>query len=1144
MKTKFRKRILGITIVCLLALTISGIGKNEIIPTVSAKKDSKKEETCTPCSKSGFSINVALDSDESTKQNASVYKVTTDKGAFQLTEYFKEGSYDSANKYYPSSNDLKAAAAGWIKVYHYVQKEEKTKGADGKEVTNIVTVAEDTTTIKGGEVMYVKLIEDNNENVVLSFSQIEDVAANGCSLKCKDSQTHTMQVSLTMNDVTKKVFAEKLKKNARYSDVCKILRADNEADARKIAKTDANSFKSILESKDSTIESLINKMFPKTKGEDNKTILDETRRKNIVDYYSANITYCFDTDKDGNPKDVARVYKKKTALKQIKRVINDAYKKTKQDAFTGVSLDPSYAFDQAFIASKYRAGGKVDLDGKNNEAACVKDEDLKDGQTSHCYNANKSAFSNVKNLKCDSNSTEDSRIKDETTNKTVYNFSNLKSYYAYYKEPVTVQYKIFPTGSDDDYECKKNGGTEKGDACTERMENYGSPKTVCTRVCEEAVDVEYGPPVASKAGICFEYRVKVTSRIKCTADINPDGGPNPNIRLTTPVPYCTHIAQHGSGGFAGPNDDYETCIKGCDGGQYTQKCSKQCYNQVYANGTNNLNANYNLNASQMFKFSDIQGTTWVGVNSKYGAWNDDPDKKPYTDPHYIVNSGSITYYGGFARWYKEKRQTQIENNFGKVGAYGYFLNEGAARKIWSSNGSSDSMCSATCDYVGGESRMYNEQDIDYTIDYNEDLYDKKLEECAVLENCSTKTAEFTMSTEYNNTTVTYDKSTVTPPNNSDNCKESNTPSLKACQSTTSTSTDTCASKGVLYDYDGCYRTICNPDSNKYKDGDKFYQSEITYPGTWINSKTQEISFIDRPGWYKENEKFCLPLNTQDTNKSWWIWYMNQKSKGKNYSYSSSEASQADGKCSTESAAAKTASTYKDYKSDSDSIKYNIHATIRTFGHFGWNFNVDCFYATNESGGPETTNNSDNDSDKNSNTCKSEVKTRSVDLTDLFPNQGSKANKTRVPGFNWSKDATITTAKATTVNGTVNYAVDPEQLTKVIEQRGDKIFDKEYEADYLDYSFHLTPEVLKSIRQYNSNKKYTDYLGKFLDDAASIKQYGLIVYQSNLFRNGIPNGPVITSGVKFTGTVGCNNDYSGSGSSAGCEYLNHYNGYVE
>ena len=45
----------------------------------------------------------------------------------------------------------------------------------------------------------------------------------------------------------------------------------------------------------------------------------------------------------------------------------------------------------------------------------------------------------------------------------------------------------------------------------------------CNAKCEEIVSVEYGAPVASTAGLCFEYKVQVTSRVNCEADTLGDG---------------------------------------------------------------------------------------------------------------------------------------------------------------------------------------------------------------------------------------------------------------------------------------------------------------------------------------------------------------------------------------------------------------------------------------------------------------------------------------------------------------------------------------------------------------------------------------------------------------------------------------------
>ena len=73
-------------------------------------------------------------------------------------------------------------------------------------------------------------------------------------------------------------------------------------------------------------------------------------------------------------------------------------------------------------------------------------------------------------------------------------------------------------------------------------ENGVAGKTVqdavtCQVNCTEVVTIEYGPPVATTAGLCFEYDVKVTSRVNCDI-ITPPKPPNKITTYCTPSPQC------------------------------------------------------------------------------------------------------------------------------------------------------------------------------------------------------------------------------------------------------------------------------------------------------------------------------------------------------------------------------------------------------------------------------------------------------------------------------------------------------------------------------------------------------------------------------------------------------------------------------
>ena len=111
------------------------------------------------------------------------------------------------------------------------------------------------------------------------------------------------------------------------------------------------------------------------------------------------------------------------------------------------------------------------------------------------------------------------------------------------------------------------------------------------------------------------------------------------------------------------------------------------------------------------------------------------------------------------------------------------------------------------------------------------------------------------------------------------------------------------------------------------------------------------------------------------------------------------------------------------------------------------------------------------------------------------------------------------------------------LIAKIQKRGDSIYNND--SEYLDYDFHLTPEMLNKLRDYNKvAKSYTQFNGQFYDSKDQISKYGLILYKSNLFNfsgsestsTGYANllGNVGGKYVRAVGNVGCNNDASGFG----------------
>ena len=111
---------------------------------------------------------------------------------------------------------------------------------------------------------------------------------------------------------------------------------------------------------------------------------------------------------------------------------------------------------------------------------------------------------------------------------------------------------------------------------------------VCKTICYEKLTVSYSPPVATKAGLCFQYKVTVKSKVECGVDAD-ENVILKKMQLRTacnPEPICSNKESSTQGG---PNQQFDSCIKECDNGDYSQKCINKCYNKVYKKENENDN---------------------------------------------------------------------------------------------------------------------------------------------------------------------------------------------------------------------------------------------------------------------------------------------------------------------------------------------------------------------------------------------------------------------------------------------------------------------------------------------------------------------------------------------------------------------------
>lgn len=636
----------------------------------------------------------------------------------------------------------------------------------------------------------------------------------------------------------------------------------------------------------------------------------------------------------------------------------------------------------------------------------------------------------------------------------------------------------------------------------------------CELQCEEVVKVEYGPPVASKAGLCFEYKVKVTSRVDCYTVKEPT--PPPKQYICTPTPWCNH-----PGGYpdhqGGPDEDFDECINKCDGGLYSDRCSNKCYKQVYGESLVRKTAGTEIEYADgkkvdrsklLYQYKVKNGKVYWDVgasgdrirryeidskgNKSYPAGPGGPKQHSHASRDVITDS----------YWHKH-------HDWGYPTSYYYYYDKTGIPKIdncsstkcwWEAN--SSAACtnknnyrylnhpSVYTDRYGTKYPGVSAQEQDKKV--NQKLYDDLKAACAAYSSCNTTTAEFTISVDYTEKGKTEVKTINFPYSNDKKNTITNTENSVSCEPT---------KDSILLSYNGCYN--CGKSSEK-----DWYMTEWSFPGTWIHIKTGQIVYnpttIYDSSWRSIENKFCLPLNIGDVNQKWYNYYQKKvNGSDTSYSYNNTEYMNSivcpDGKKLTN-----PCDYTKTEFTDSDKIDYNINASTRNFGMFEWDINIQCFYAVN-SQFPKV-----NESDKCESSCiddGTKMRVRTVDLNNLFPDkEGNKLTSTdktgRTPGFNWTSFANQTTKDT-------DYKSVPSNYTKWIQAKGTSI----YSDEYLDYEVNLTKEIISELKKQVNNdmgKKYTNWQGN--TEVNSVTNY-----ESPLFRNGgilstnskYPRGDAIT-----------------------------------
>lgn len=626
----------------------------------------------------------------------------------------------------------------------------------------------------------------------------------------------------------------------------------------------------------------------------------------------------------------------------------------------------------------------------------------------------------------------------------------------------------------------------------------GTKKISCEVTCKEAVEVEYGPPVAAVGGVCFEYIVRVTSRVSCNMSKMPSSEGLCKKNVCTPTPHCVH---NGGGVYTqgGPSEAFDACVRSCDGGKYTKKCSNKCYQQIY--GGRGAKAKVNgYYSDELFA-------------SKIKQWGNNYSCDGYYDKSSA--NGSISWVGGDSpgRWYCNHRGGWPDSGH-PANEYSTSQNDGFFRRDTSSI-----QCNDTCSWIGCSGDVYlNSDSVQSDCDENTRRYNELVASCKAKAICNTTASTFKVHVDY----TKLGETTVTPldfPYKSSNDFIQNSGSSV-------TSTQNQRNTTLLYNY---------PDSAEgmygcYKNGAPeldLYRATWGFPGSWMNLKTGEISYNpdgkDNTVWLEHPHRFCIPGDAKGVNVLWYQAYMHREYVVHNISESSSVTEQyVIDNCHYTS----TTHSITQYSIDRwlqdvgrDNVKYNITASTRKFGYMEWDIDVKCFYAVNDD---PLCGNYHDDICETSTTVEpncipnpEEYRVHTVDLTDMFPNESggtlndpSKAGRSYV-GWNWSKYAIN--------NKNPGYKSNPPAYLAKIQSNANSM----YSDSNLDYEFYLSPQTIRTMRSLTtgSSSNYT----AFSDSGFKLDENGISRYESAKIRDtsifDSANSKVPGRGTK---AISCNN----------------------
>lgn len=702
--------------------------------------------------------------------------------------------------------------------------------------------------------------------------------------------------------------------------------------------------------------------------------------------------------------------------------------------------------------------------------------------------------------------------------------------------------------------CEKNISTET----TKKYyaESVVEDNEVCKVTCQEQFQVTYDPPAVVKAGLCFQYKVTVRSKVTCKTE--DKGG----LKWPTPpdtcgyVPICENNANETQ---AGPNDEFDSCINSCDGGKYSQSCINSCYKSVYENTSTdnqkqttgeissnenkilklaksskdpyyqdkkcNTNgkissnrdycANYFYNIKLKYPMGYYTNSTsdaekWIDYRWKI-CWSSDSKKCSYVDDD--DNSLKLTV----DKWSQSTAQfnnsgSDIIEHIKRSSPY-YLRSISATRNLIGSFFAEDGSRNGL-----GQPRYYKIDNRGIKRQWSSSY--QCHETCGYVSDggagCKTSSKEIR---DYYSDTYETIESNLAKCTAEATCKEDTaTFHIDVNDKKTYTSTDKVSWDATNRSDSKATIPSVGGDSTMFI---PLECSDAQKSATPLVCDIEALQTDDRTGgingvcYGRDNPNYWQHYKTTITFPGTWI---NLKSAERVYKQpNSSEKDKYREKknyyCTGYDSEAINSAWFHwkvDGKGDINTIKLekddNIKANIKDFGKFNWSVSLKCFFGLSNKVDldcdPTKGDICDDDPPGGGDKCSDENSTalcnyifRTIDQANMFPDKdGGKGTRKR--GFNWTKEATDNTIPTTST-----YHINPEEYFKQLESSAGSEYPRsDAEFDNADYRIKLTTDNIRAIKNYvkKNQNAFTTFDGTYAKVTPEVE--GLYYYKSSLRNN--------------------------------------------